>query len=115
MFLGCKEQCGRLLTTNNNITEGDSVVLQFYVDPGKDVTFEKKDESTFRKLYAAIKVTGEKKIHTLDILKTKYSDRGNYRVNCGETVSNSVYLNIGNILVMKMEYIMTTVQFSKHL
>ncbi|XP_060567898.1 uncharacterized protein LOC132726578 [Ruditapes philippinarum] len=91
---GCKEQCGILTTTKRTITEGDSVALQFSVDPGKDVTFEKKDESTFRKLNDAISVNEEKNVHTLDILKTEYSDRGEYRVNCGDTQSNSVYLNI---------------------
>jgi hypothetical protein len=107
--LGCKEQCGKLTTTKNYVTEGDSVTLQFSVNPGKNVTFEKKVESAFTKLDAEIKATNKKMIHTLAILKTEYSDRGEYRVNCSDTVSNSVYLNIGSMNIfytrfIKMEY-----------
>ncbi|XP_060574109.1 nephrin-like isoform X3 [Ruditapes philippinarum] len=94
---GCPERCGKLSTTNSYVIEGDPVTFQFSVDPGKDITWEKKVETTYTQLKDQkyiIRVVQEKKVHSLDILETEYSNSGEYRVNCGDTVSNSIYLNI---------------------
>jgi hypothetical protein len=81
------------------VIEGDPVFFQFTVDPGKDITWEKKVETTYTQLKDQkyiLRVVGEKKVHSLAILETEYNNSGEYRVNCGDTVSNSIYLNIGN-------------------
>jgi hypothetical protein len=98
-ILGCPERCGKLSTTKSYVIEGDPVTFQFSVDPGKDIAWEKKVETTYTQLkdpkYIII-VVQEKRVHNLKILETEYSNSGEYRVNCGDTVSNSIYLNIGN-------------------
>ncbi|XP_060567899.1 uncharacterized protein LOC132726579 [Ruditapes philippinarum] len=94
---GCPERCGKLSTTKSYVIEGDPVAFQFSVDPGKNITWEKKVETTYTQLKDqkySIRVLQERKVHSLDILKTEYSNSGEYRVNCGDTVSNSIYLNI---------------------
>jgi hypothetical protein len=83
----------------SNIKEGDPVTFYFYVEIGKSVTWEKNESTTFKQLegkrYTNTVIQGYER-QSYNISKAQYSDNGEYRVNCGDTVSNSVYLNIGN-------------------
>ncbi|XP_060589889.1 uncharacterized protein LOC132745070, partial [Ruditapes philippinarum] len=92
----CNDKCGELSVNTLTTTEGDPVIFQITNSPIKDVTWQKKLGSIFKNLEGEkYQVTFDNKTtHSLSILETEYEDTGEYRVNCGSTVSNTVYLNI---------------------
>jgi hypothetical protein len=104
IHLGCEEKCGKLSVSKSNITEGEPVTFFFSVYPGKNVTWEKKVASTYKQLEDEkykIVVLQDKRFHRLNILETDYSNNGEYRVNCNDTVSYSIYLNVGKYNFLK--------------
>ncbi|XP_060602418.1 uncharacterized protein LOC132755556 [Ruditapes philippinarum] len=93
----CGDKCGQLSVNTHNTTEGKPVIFHFVVSLGKNVTWQKKLGSVFKNLEGEkyhLAFDGSRTTHSLSILETKHEDTGEYRVNCGSTVSNSIYLNI---------------------
>ncbi|XP_053408780.1 carcinoembryonic antigen-related cell adhesion molecule 1-like isoform X2 [Mercenaria mercenaria] len=90
--------CGSLTVEANNLAEEHTAILQFSIHPGRPIKWAKKINSTFQQLFKGNKYeftkNDEKTIHNLLIFLSKYSDSGEYRVNCDTAVSNSVHLYI---------------------